>query len=599
MISHRDRWVATVRFIEELRRRRVFRISAIYIVAAWVVLQVADLAFESWGLPAENLRFVWIAAILIFPLAVLFAWRYDITDEGVVRTPDRADGDAVPLALERADFIVLFALAVVGMFVAYSTTNRILWVPELPELSIVVLPFESISTAAEDEHLADGLTEELIHALARIPALKVTGRTSSFEFKDRNENLGSIGSALGVANALEGSIRRSGNQLRVTAQLVGTADGFQRWSETYDRSMSDVLAIQDDIARKVVDALRIEMLGEHEPAESSREVDPQAYALYLRAVALSPYGGAPFKLAEAQALIEQVVELDPGFAPAWNRLAVIHGRRLFLRDPEYPNSPAKAMVTIMGAIETARELDPNDAEVYASLAGLAWIFEEDAAKAAPLVERALKLDPSDLDIIRFALDFATFLGRPAVALEMSERLVDRDPLCVACRLQLARLYGMTQRWEEAETQFRTLQATGQNGLHWSLGIVLLHLGRADEALTSFEKHQAFEHLRLQGKAMAWHDLDMQEDSAAALNTLAEVWGKERPIEVAQAYAYVGRNDEAFEILNGMLPDGLSILQTEFLRPLFHKLRSDARWDELLLRIGRAPEQVDQIPFSLP
>jgi len=587
-----------VKFIEELRRRRVFRISALYVVAAWVVLQVADLAFESWGLPQQDLRFVWIAAILIFPLAILFAWRYDITAQGIVRTPKRGDNEAVPLALERTDFVLLFALAIIGIVIAYSAVNRVAWAPGPNDQSLVVLPFESISSVGEDELLADGLTEELIHALARIPTLKVTGRTSSFEFKDRNEDLRSIGNLLGVANVLEGSVRRSGNQLRVTAQLVSASDGFHRWSQTYDRTFSDVLAIQDDIARNVVDALRVEMLGEPVQVESSTKINPEAYALYLRAVGLTPYG-ASLGLAEAQTLIEQVIERDPEFGPAWTRLATIHGRRLFYRDPEYPNSPTRAVVIIVDAIERARELNPDDAEVYAALAGIAWVFEEDAAKAAPLIEHSLKLDPSDLDIKRFAIDFASSIGRFAAAVELSQQLVDRDPLCVACRTQLAKLYRLTHRWDEAEAQIRTLQGMGESGYHWSLGVVLLHRGRAEEALASFEKHKAFEYLRLQGQAMAWHDLGRRDDSAAALETLERNWGDQQPLELAQTYAYVGRTDATFEVLNGMLPDNVATLQAEYSEPFFDKLHSDDRWAGLMLRIGRAPEQIDRIPFALP
>ncbi len=587
-----------MRLIEELRRRRVFRISAVYIVAAWVVLQVADLAFESWGLPKQDLRFIWVAAILLFPLAVLFAWRYDITPQGIVRTPNRGADETVPLALERADYILLFALLLVGIAIAYNALTRVAPTPQPTDRSLVVLPFESLSSVAEDELFADGLTEELIHVLARIPALKVTGRASSFEFKGRDDDLRSIGNALGVANVLQGSVRRSGSQLRITAQLVSATDGFHRWSQTYDRTVSDVLAIQDDIARNVVDALRVELLGEPVRVESAAEIDPDAYALYLRAVALSPYGMS-LRLAEAQALIEQVIELDPDFARAWTRLAGIHGRRLFYRDPEYPNSVAKAIVIIVDAIERARDLDPDDAEVYATLAGVAWIFEGDAAKAAPLVERALELDPSDLDIIRFSIDFATSLGRLTAAVELSERLVDREPLCIACRAQLAQHYRYAQRWSAAETQIRTMRTMGEGGFHWSLGVVLLLQGRAEEAQVSFEKQKAPDHLRLQGLALAWHDLGDEEKSAAALHTLEQNWGDQQPVTLAQTYAYIGQTNAAFEVLYGMLPDGATTLQTEYLEPLFNKLHSDARWTELMHRIGRAPEQIEQIPFALP
>lgn len=470
--------------------------------------------------------------------------------------------------------------------------------PPLPERSIAVLPFESYSSDANDELLADGLTEELIHELARIPELKVVGRTSSFVFKNRSEDLRAVGDALGVANVLEGSVRRSGETLRVTVQLVNTDDGFHRWSNTYDRTMSDVLAIQEDIAIKAANALRVSILGSPREAGSSRDVDPEAYALYLRAVSLSVYGDH-LRLGEAQQLLEKALDLDAEFAAAWNRLAAVHGRRLFVRDPEYPYSPAKATLLIKNAIERGRQLNPEDAEVYANLAGFAWVFEEDAAKAAPLIERALKLAPNDLDIIRFAIDFATSLGRYPEAVELSQRLVEREPLCIECRIQLARLYMLSRRWDDADDQYAFLQTMGVPGFHWSRGIVFLHQGRARDALESFEKHTDFEYLRLQGRASALHDLGMEAESAAAIETLRNGWADTQPVEVAQALAYVGRVDEAFALIDSVLPEYTSRMQADFHEPLFHRLHSDKRWGALMKRIGRAPEQVDQIPFSLP
>jgi len=488
-------------------------------------------------------------------------------------------------------FVALLAGAVAAVLLVSDD-------PPPPERSVAVLPFASFSPETDDELLADGLTEELIHELARIPELKVAGRTSSFRFKNRTEDLRSVGDALGVANVLEGSVRRSGDKLRVTVQLVETDDGFHRWSETYDRTMSDVLAIQEDIAIKAAGALRVTMLGDTPAARSRRDVDPESYALYLRAASLSGYGAGPH-LAEAQRLLEQALDRDPEFAAAWNRLAAVHGRRLFARDPEYENPPAKAILIIKDAVERGRQLNPDDPEVYANLAGLAWVFEEDAAKAAPLIERALQLAPHDLDIVRFGIDFASYLGRFSEAVELSQTLVDREPLCVACRVQLARLYMILQRWDEANAQYATMQLMGEEGFHWSRGVVFLHLGRPEDALESFERHAAFDYLRLQGRAMAFHDLGMEAESAAELESLRRDWVDKQPLEVAQAFAYVGLSDQAFELIEDMLPDYTSTLQTEFPEPLFARLHSDARWGELMTRIGRAPDQVDRIPFSLP
>ncbi len=503
------------------------------------------------------------------------------------RTPEQRSTRRLGLAV--------FGVAMAAAFAAWLFFDT----SPAPERSVAVIPFVSFSEDPEDEVFADGLTEELSHALARVNELRVTGRTSSFYFKGKNADLREIGKALGVANVVEGSVRRSGERLRVTAQLVDAESGFHLWSEVYDRQMADIIDIQEDIARNVVRELQVTLLDADEPLlAAGASVDPTAYALYLRAVSLSAYGMLP-TLAEAQELIEQVVEIDPDFAKGWNRLAAIHGRRLFVRDPGYPHSPAEGMAIIRNAVSRARELDPDSAEVYANLGGIAWVFEGDAAKAAPLIERALELDPSDVNLLQFAIDFTTYLGRIEEARDLTARLVDRDPLCMMCRVLLTKSLMFSAQWAEAEEQLRTLQVMEGSGFHWNLGIVLLFQERPDEALASFEQHEGFEYLRVQGRALALHDLGRAAESAAALESLRQTWGEDRPLELAQAYAYLGMNDEAFAVLDSMLPEYLPTLQTEFTEPLFHPLYDDPRWEDFLVRIGRSAEQIAAIPFTLP
>ena len=470
-----------------------------------------------------------------------------------------------------------------------------------PEKSVAVLPFVSMSTNADDEIFADGLTEELSHVLTRTTELRVTGRTSSFHYKGHNEDLRVIGKALGVAYLLEGSVRRSGDKLRVTAQLVSADDGFHLWSETYDRQMSDIFEIQNDIARSVTVKLRASLVNVDVKTGGLQEsITPDGYALYLQAVSRAPYG-IGHGLGEAQRLIEEVTKLAPGFAPGWNLLAAIHGRRQFFRDPSYQHSPQETMRIMHDAVEKALDIDPDSGEAYANLAGVAWVFDGDAIKAAPLVERALELDPRNLDIVSFAADFAKYIGHLDEALELEELLIDWDPLCDPCRLKLAKSYMFANQFEAAEQQLLTLQSMG-GGLRWTYGIVLLMKQQPQEALESFrlleDDAEDLEYLRIVGRVMALHDLGRHEESAAALAELEQRWGAEYPQKMAQAFAYVGQLDKAFQWLELSLQTGTIKLQTDFPEPVFNAFRDDPRWRVVMERIGRSPAQMEKIPFSL-
>ena len=468
-----------------------------------------------------------------------------------------------------------------------------------PAGTIAVLPFQALSPDTNDALLADGLTEELRHELSRGGDLRVAGRTSSDYFKEDRGDLRAVGAALGVASLVDGSVRRSGDTVRITAQLVDAADGFQLWSQTYDREVRDVLEIQRDIARSVAAQLR----GAPAPPDrdAATQLDPEAYAMYLQAAALAPYRGRTDNLARAQALIEQVLERDPDFAPAWVRLGAIHGRRLLSRDPSYTLPPDQGLAIALDATRRALELDPDAGEAYANLAGVAWLFEGDPAKAAPLIERAIALEPWNLDLLSFAADFARSIGRDDAALQLDQRIVARDALCVACRVRLASSYLHARRFADAEREYRTLRAAEGEGFLWSIGVSQLLQGRAADALASFEdlgERNYLGFLQPQGYAMALHDLGRIDEAEAALDSLIDGWGDEKPLVVAETLAYLGRTDAAFEWIERALPERTALLRTDYGTPLYAALHDDPRWQSVLTRLGLAPEQVAGIPFRI-
>ena len=491
------------------------------------------------------------------------------------------------------------AVASVAVFAILAATLILLMgeADKPPEKTIAVLPFASLTGDEQDEIFADGLTDELSHTLARLGDLRVSGRMSSFYFKDRSAVPQTIGETLDVAHILEGSIRRSGDSIRVTAKLVSTADGYQLWSASYDREMRDIIEIQEDIARAVALKLRASILDQRALSNlRDPKISPEAYELYLRGVSLAPYGKTR-DLGEAQSLLEQVTDMAPDFAPGWNLLAAIHGRRLAFGDPEYDVSPRESMRMMDEAVNRALELDPESGESYANRGGALWVFERDAAKAAPLIERALHQDPWNLDIVSFAADFAKYIGRADEALELEEVLVAADPLCDICRSNLAASYLHARRYDDAETQYRVLQARGR-GYHFTLGVIHLLRHEPEQALASFRQLGAFEHLRLLGEAMAVHDLERFAEAERLITDVERRYGASYPLDLGRALAYVGETDRALDWLDAALPAEILQLQMTYSHPLYDGLRNDARWLEFLARIDRSPGATDNIEFSL-
>ena len=468
---------------------------------------------------------------------------------------------------------------------------------DLPaDRTIAVLPFISLSPDPDDQIFADGLTEELGHLLASGGELRVAGRNSSFQFKDRQQDVRSIGERLGVAHVLRGSIRHVDGRVRITAQLVDTRDGFDVWSSSFDRQSADIIQIQQDIAHNVASRLQTTLLVARRGGMVDPEaIGPEAYALYLRAVSLSPYGKYR-GLGEAQQLIERVTELAPDFAPGWNRLAAIHGRRLFGNDPGYGLSLDEALPIIYGAVARAMTLDPDNAENYANLGGVAWVFEGDVRKAAPLIERAVQLAPWDLDIVSFAAEFALYLGRIDQALAPLELRIARDPLCELCRRRLVGAYLYAGRLADAEHQLKILESMS-GGYLWERGMILLLAERPQEALQLLDDidDPGFRQL---GRVLVSCKAGQGGVERAALSALEHDLGESRPQAVARAFAFCGFPGEAFEWLERSLPQGTLQLQLEFLDPLYDQLRDDPRWTDMLRRIDRSPEQIGSIPFSL-
>jgi TolB-like protein/class 3 adenylate cyclase/Flp pilus assembly protein TadD len=458
--------------------------------------------------------------------------------------------------------------------------------------SIAVLPFVNMSEDKANEFFSDGISEELLNLLAKIPQLQVTARTSSFSFKGKGVAIPEIARTLRVAHVLEGSVRKAGNSVRITAQLIKAGTDTHLWSQTYDRKLDDIFAIQDEIAGEVVKQLKVTLLG---AAPKARTTDPEAYALYLQAVQLGRQNIAEaFK--QSDALLRKVLVIDPRYAPAWDRLA-----------SNFTNETGQGLLPNKEGFAQAREaetkalaLDPDYAPAHAGLGYIAMYIDNDLAGAAGHFQRALALDPADLNVLGDSATLLQALGRLDQALALIEAVARRDPVNVTWLFNGGHLQRMAGRFDAAVASYRSVLslAPGRGSAHADLGNALLLKGDAKGALAELEQETS-ELWKMIGVPMAYHALGRKADSDAALAALIAKYEKEAPSNIAFVYAFCGDADNAFEWLDKAVAyqdPGLGEIVTE---NLFDKIHADPRWLPFLRKIGKAPDQLARIEFKMP
>jgi len=416
-------------FFAELKRRQMFRVAAAYAVVAWLLLQVVNNVAPVLDLPPWVARAFLLALVIGFPIALLFVWMRDLAP---------ADGSAPKHATTKLDYVLAGGLILVIALLSYqqlATTNdavrteaSVAAAGASPTgVSIAVLPFANVSGDASRDFFSDGMTDEISGALAKVADLRVIARSSAFQFKGQNQDVRAVGQALGATHLIDGSVRQAGNRVRITAQLVRAGDGVQLWSENYDRELTDIFAIQEEIARAIAGALRVPLgLAQGETLVRNRTVNLDSYQQYLRARAFRRETRMP----EAIALLEPVTMRDPGFAPAWSLLANVYrltpgyiagsDDEFFRITPSYNDKAEKA------AREAIR-LDSREALAYAVLAQI-----EAAARnwtgADDLYRQALEFDTNEPDVLHsYSLRLAA-AGRIKEALGLREKLRTLEPI---------------------------------------------------------------------------------------------------------------------------------------------------------------------------
>jgi len=460
-----------------------------------------------------------------------------------------------------------------------------------PENSIAVLPFLNLSDDPGNEYFSEGVSEEILNVLTQVRRFKVVGRTSSFMFKEHNRDLREIGKTLGVAHVLEGSVRKSGSRVRITAQLIKARDGFHLWSKTFDRELDDIFAVQDEIALAVVDELKLSLL---EPVTEVTETNPEAYALHLQSRYLVRQS-TPECFAKALELSQQVVTIAPDYAEGWNGLASVYCN--YAAKGEYPHE--EAMNKARQAAEKALELNPELATAHSTRAWIATHFETDLKRAARHYQQALRLAPGDLEIISSSANLARSLGRLDTAIALQAYVNERDPMNPAGHTYLGFFYRCAGQYEAAISSYRVALGLSPEILsaQYNIGASRMLQGRLEDAVEETMKEKGLGY-RYMGLAPIYHALGEHEKSDAELNGMIETYSVEGAYNIAFIYAYRGEPDRAFEWLAIALEHhdaGLGQINTE---PIIANLREDPRWTPFLEQIGMAPHQLAEIKFDV-
>jgi len=528
-----------MKLFHDLRRRRVFRLAGLYIVGAWIVIEVSSVFFPAWGIPDTALRYLFIAAALLFPVALVFSWVFDITSEGIVRTKAAAPGEDIDLALQRSDYAILAALAVVGVAILAGSFQKIAEeietqpalnaVVQRVENSIAVLPFANLDTNPDTGYFSDGVTEEILHRLSATRALHVFGSTSSFAFRNSEDSPAQISEILGVEYLLHGSIRRDNNVVRITARLLDQ-NGLQVWSQTFDRKLEAIFVIQTQIASMVASEIINEIVPLQALPAGRTTTNMAAYNEYLAGRASFDARAEGWR-ERAIIAFRNAIELDPGFAPPHAMLALaltVNSER----GPRWEEGKQLA--------EKALELDPELAEAHAAL-GLMLMAKNRLAESALSYRKALQLDAS----LGFAYNTLSIalrrMGRHEEAQAIVQEGVAVDPLNPPLVTSAAVFESNAGDFERAEQLLLRLASLPQPP-----PIAFDELGRLYDSWGRFSKGVA---------------------NAKRLALLLASIGESPPLEIlAWTYGNLGMTEDAdywAELLRDDEPDGLATLDFTF------------------------------------
>jgi TolB-like protein/Flp pilus assembly protein TadD len=574
-------------FFAELKRRNVYKVAVAYAVVAWLLMQVASQIFPFFEIPNWVVRLVILLLVIGFPIALIIAWAFEVTPEGIKRT-EAADAAGLRSRGGTWIYIVLIGAALsVGLFfvgrytAVHAPARQSEGATAGPDKSIAVLPLINESGDPKDEYFSDGLSEELIAALAQISGLKVIGRSSSFRFKDRKEEPRTIGEKLGVSTLLDGTVRKQGDRVRIVAELVNAADGIQLWTRTFDRELKDIFAVQEEIARAVAESLKVTLLGSQDrPAQRGAPSNVEAHNAYLQ-------GHFHFQrrnledYRKAVGYFDQAIRLDPDYAlaytersEAWSFIGDLTGQH----EPAWSNARSDA--------EKAVAIAPDLAEAHAALGWVRFFIDWKFAEGITAIKRAKELSPANPTANDLLARAILYLGRLDEGERQARHAVELDPLSVIAQSNLARALFCAGKLDEADAAARKaaeLQPASASSRRWQT-LIAAQRGDGETALreAQLEPDEGYRRFEL---ALAQY---VRGDRAAADASLADLIANGRDnlaYQIAEVYAVRGENDKAFEWLQISFDNHDTGTLTLLTDPLLRGLRDDARYKKFLVKLG--------------
>ncbi len=597
-------------FFEELKRRSVLRIAGLYLAGAWLLLQIAGTVLPMLDAPGWIARTMLLALLIGFLPVLVLTWAFEWTPKGLVREADAPRDPATDVRSgKRLDRWIMVVLA---LALGYFALDKFVFAPyrhaaqvqaareqgrgeavvaAFGDRSIAVLPFRDLSQAQDQKYFSEGVAEQVLGLLARIPGLRVISRTSAFSFAGKELDIPTIARKLNVGHVLEGSVRRAGDRVRVSVQLIEARSDTQLWAEDYDRPMGDIFAIQDEIAAEVVERLKLELLG---APPKARETSPEALRLYLQSLA-SFRMHSPEGYQQSVDLARQALQIDPAYVDAWNMLAVAYlgqtGLSLIPQEAGYRLARE--------ATQKALEIAPDSADAHTQLAEIELYEKGDQAAAARDLQHALRLEPANTYALGFAEVLAKSLGRQDIAAQVLEHMTARDPLNSNVHSQMCLAYFQTGRLDESIASCRTALALEPKRVisHSVISAALLRKGDLEQALAE-ARLEPFEPFRMFAETTAYHALGEHAKSDAMLAQTIAKYEKDAAYNIAYVEASRGNVDAAFGWLDKAVEYRDTALPMIASDPQFAPLYADPRWKAFLRRQGKAPEQLAKIEFKV-
>jgi TolB-like protein/Tfp pilus assembly protein PilF len=582
-------------FFAELKRRNVYKVAVAYLVVSWLLIQAASIFLPAFDAPPWVMKVFIIVIIFGFPVALIFSWAFEITPEGIKLESEIEPTKSIARRTGRKIVAVTIALAVVaaGLFVYQLLRSNNAVAPRqseaatVPNKSIAVLPFDNLSRDPDNAYFCEGVQDEILTRLAKVADLKVISRTSTQHFKSAPDNLPQIAKQLGVANILEGSVQKASDQVRVNVQLINALTDAHLWADTYDRKLTDIFAVESDIAKTIAETLQARLTGsEKSSIAKTPTVNPEAYELYLKGKFFAEKRtGADLR--KSIEYYDQAIAKDPGYPLAYVGLADSH----LLLTAYGAISTKEAASPARAALKKALALDDSLAQAHAS-SGLLANLELDLNRAITELERAIQLNPNYATAHHWIALPLMAIGQSDRAIVEGKRAIELDPLSLICNADLAWVYFNARRYDETEAQARkTLEMDPRFYVaHYYLGEALQFKGKLTDATAEYQK--SFESnndpfsLAMLGQAYARQG--KTDEARKVLARLREQAKSQYVSPYAFAVVLTALGDKAHaidELEHGYDDTGfyISLIKVD---PLFDDLRGDPRFDALVQKITR-------------